>query len=173
MSICYRRETHCRAGFSISRRSIESTESSSSRSASAISRSNVPGVRPTSAGSARRPLFLARRAMVSALPVRRTCSGGYRPQSVGDTQRERRHMPGWLQPPELTACQLKLQKDLPLTLSLSWDVAQALEKILSPATVECRYGTIDLRALAVSRALAAPHCTIYKAVELVRNEYST
>jgi hypothetical protein len=57
------------------------------------------------------------------------------------------------------------------TSSQSSAVAQALEKILSPATVECTYGTIDLQALAVCRALAAPHCTTYKAFELERFEY--
>jgi len=55
--------------------------------------------------------------------------------------------------------------------SQSLGVAQALEKIPSPATVGCRNGTIDLRALAMYRALAAPHCTTYKALELVRIEY--
>ena len=56
-------------------------------------------------------------------------------------------------------------------LSQSWGVAQALEKILSPVPVECRYDTIDLLALAVSRALATPHCTAYRGFELVRIEY--
>jgi hypothetical protein len=46
--------------------------------------------------------------------------------------------------------------------------AQALGKILSPAIVECTNGIIDLRVLAECRALAAPHCTTYKAFELVR-----
>lgn len=50
----------------------------------------------------------------------------------------------------------------------SSDVAQALEKILSPATVECMYGIIGLLAPAVCRALATPHCTTCKAFELVR-----
>ena len=55
--------------------------------------------------------------------------------------------------------------------SQSSDVAQALEKKLSPAIVECRHGRIGLLALVVCRALATPRCTTYKAFELERVEY--
>jgi hypothetical protein len=51
--------------------------------------------------------------------------------------------------------------------SQSLYAAQSLEKIPFLATIECRYGTIDLLVLAVCRALATPHCTTYKAFELV------
>jgi len=56
-------------------------------------------------------------------------------------------------------------------LSQSSGVAQALEKILSPAIIECMYGTIGLLVLGVYRALAIPHCITYKAVALEQIEY--
>ena len=55
--------------------------------------------------------------------------------------------------------------------SQSSAVAQALEKKLSPVTVECTNDTIGLIMLAVCRTLAAPHCTPYKGFELEQIEY--
>jgi hypothetical protein len=57
------------------------------------------------------------------------------------------------------------------TLAQSSDAAQALEKILSPATIECTYGISGLLILAVCHMLAIPHCTTDKAFELERIEY--
>ena len=74
-------------------------------------------------------------------------------------------MPGWLRSPELTACQLKLPKDLPLTLSLSWDVALALDKTPAHAIAVDMHGTIGLQVPTLHHVLAIHGRTVRRIVE--------